>query len=130
MAGGMFLTCPRCRLSRQFVSVGLTWRCLGCEWVWALTAQAPTGTATAAVTTASTAITVASGGASFTAGMQLLYDTGSNVEIVTVGGGATATSIPVAAFTRNHAAVTFGQLAVAAAFPSLDVVPPLPGWGF
>ena len=135
MAGGTFIACPRCHATRQFMNRGLTWTCVGCEWRFTLSTQAPTGTNTAAVGSppgSVVTIPVASGGASFTAGMQLVYDTAGNAEVVVVGGGATATSIPVpAGFARTHAAnATFGQLAIASTWPQLDLAPALPGWGF
>ena len=135
MAGGVFMTCPRCNATRLFRIPGILYRCTACEWLFALTAQAPTGTSTAAVTSppsSVTAITVASGGASFTAGMSVLYDTGGTPEVVAVGGGATATSIPIpAGFTRTHASgAAFGQVSIATAYPTAETVPPAPGWGF
>jgi hypothetical protein len=131
--------CPRCKTLRSFVNVsagGIQYRCGGCEWTYTFTAVAPTGTATAAVVTPATtlAITVASGGASFTAGMYLLYDTGVNAEVVRVTTTGTATSIPVAAgFSKPHlTAVTFGQLLISSTFAGTgqEAVPSAPGWGF
>lgn len=107
--------------------------CAGCEWPMLVGTQAPTGTATATLAVGGTAITVASGGASFTTGMVLAYDTGLNTEILTVTSTGSATSIPVTAATKAHSsAVTFGQLAVSLALPGfgLEAVPPNPGYGF
>jgi hypothetical protein len=100
------------------VSVGsVQYKCSGCEWTFTFATQAPTGTSTASVTTASTAITVASGGASFTAGIKLLYDTGVNAEVVTVSATGTATNIPiVGTFAKPHGNVTFGQLAISSTY--------------
>src|SRR5260370_38347610 len=96
------VTCPRCKALRSFVNVsagGVTYRCSGCEWTFTFAAQAPTGTSNAAVVTPATtfAISVASGGASFTAGMYLLYDTGGKAEVLRGTPTGTATSSPVAA---------------------------------
>ncbi len=130
------VTCPRCKALRSFVNVsagGVTYRCSGCEWTFTFTAVAPTGTSTASVTTASTAITVASGGASFTAGMKLLYDTGANAEVVTVSATGTATNIPIAGtFAKPHGNTTFGKLAISSTYAGVgqEAVPNAPGWGF
>jgi hypothetical protein len=131
----MSAPCPRCSNAlRQFINTsqgGVQYRCAGCEWLFTASTQAPTGTGTAAVTTASTAITVASGGASFTAGMLLLYDTAANAEVVRAAGGSTGTSIPVIGFTKAHSGgVTFGQLLLTPAFQGIERVPIAPGWGF
>jgi hypothetical protein len=135
----VLVICPRCKCLRSFVNVsagGVTYRCSGCEWTFTFTAQAPAGTATAAVVTPATtlAITVASGGASFTAGMYLLYDTGLNAEVVRVTTTGTATSIPVAGgFAKTHlTAVTFGQLLISSTYAGTgqEAVPNAPGWGF
>jgi hypothetical protein len=112
--------CPRCKGLRSFVNVsqgGVGYLCSGCEWRFTFATQAPTGTSTASVTTASTAITVASGGASFTTGMKLLYDTGVNAEVVTVASTGTATNIPIVnTFAKPHGNVTFGQLLISSTF--------------
>lgn len=127
--------CPRCSNAlRTFLNVsggGVTYLCTGCEWRFTLGTKAPTGTGTAAVTTASTAITVASGGASFTAGMILLYDTGSAADVLRVGAGATGTNIPVAGFAKAHSGgATFGQLSLTPTYSGIETVPPAAGWGF
>jgi len=130
------LTCPRCRTLRFFTAIdgAVTFRCKACEWYYTLSAVAPTGTATATLAAGGTAITVASGGASFTNGMLLLYDTGQLAEVLAVNGTSTATSIPVTAAIRGHASsVTFGQLAVGPRDSGIgvgDAVIPNPGWGF
>jgi ribosomal protein L37AE/L43A len=130
------LSCPRCRILRQFQAIdgSVTWRCKACEWYYTFTAAAPTGTSSATLAAGGTAITVASGGASFTNGMILLYDTGTNTEVLTVNGSSTATSIPVTAAAKAHAsAVTFGQLAIAPTYTGAGdqgAVIPAPGWGF
>ena len=130
------LTCPRCRTLRPFMALdgGPNFRCAGCEWQWALTTQAPTGTSNAVLAAGGTAIGVASGGAAFTNGMQLLYDTGQLSEVLTVNGSPTGTSIPVTAAVRSHSsAVTFGQLLTGQAYTGygVDGVPiPNPPWGF
>jgi hypothetical protein len=129
------VTCPREKVLRLFVNLdgGVTHRCTGCEWQFTFSAVSPTGTDTATVTAGSTtAITVASGGASFTSGMKLLFDTGTNAEVVTVGPGSTGTNVPVpGGFAKSHSAnATFGQLQVAPSFAVADTVPAAPGWGF
>lgn len=127
MAGAVpadsIVRCPRCWFLRLFVNMsqgGVTYKCSGCDWTFTFGTQAPTGTTNAVITAGtSTAIPVASGGASFTNGMVLLLDTGSNAEVVTVVGTPTATSIPVplASFTKNHSsAATFGQLLLTPAY--------------
>src|SRR6516162_688871 len=74
----LILTCPRCHLPRRFVAIdgATSYRCSACEWYYTLSPVAPTGTASGALAAGGTAITVASGGASFTAGMLVLYDFG------------------------------------------------------
>jgi len=130
------VTCPRCRALRLFAAIDgqVTYRCAACEWYYLLSAVAPTGTSTAALPAGGTAITVASGGASFTNGMLLLYDTGVSSEVLTVNGTATATSIPVATAVRGHlSGVTFGQLSIGLRFTGIgvgDAVIPAPGWGY
>ena len=130
------LTCPRCRALRGFLALdgGTNFRCSACEWQWTLVTQAPTGTSNAALNVGGTAIGVASGGASFTNGMQLLYDTGQLTEVLTVNGSATGVSIPVTAAARSHlTGATFGQLLVGQTYTGsgVDGVPiPNPGWGF
>lgn len=109
------LACPRCKAPRPFVSIDGTVKflCGGCEWPFTLSAVAPTGTATAGLAVAGTAITVASGGASFTTGMLLLYDTGTLAEVLTVTATGSATSIPVRAAIKAHlTGATFGQLLI------------------
>lgn len=132
---GTTLTCPRCKALRPFVNVngGTTYRCGGCEWRFTLSAVTPTGTSNGAITAGSSvAISVASGGTSFTSGMKLLYDTGTSAEVVTVGAGATGTSIPVpGGFAKSHnTAATFGQLSITPTDTASDAVPAAPGYGF
>jgi hypothetical protein len=128
--------CPRCKALRSFLDVsagGTRYVCSGCEWPFTFSTVAPTSTSTATVTTASTAITVASGGASFTAGMRLFYDTGVNAEVLTVAATGSATNIPiVGTFAKGHGNVTFGQLSVNPTLSGAgqDAVPGNPGWGF
>jgi hypothetical protein len=130
------LTCPRCRVLRPFMAIdgSVTFRCSGCEWYYTLSPVAPTGTATALLAAGGTAITVASGGASFTSGMSLLYDTGQLAEILTVSGSSTATSVPVSAAAKAHlTGATFGQLSVAPTYSGTgvgDTAIPAPAWGF
>jgi hypothetical protein len=129
------VTCPREKTLRLFDNLdgGVTHRCTGCEWQFTFATQAPTGTDTALVTAGTTvAITVASGGASFTSGMKLLFDTGANAEVVTVGPGSTGTNVPVpGGFVKSHSAnATFGQLLISPSFSVADAVPAAPGWGF
>ena len=139
MAAGVpsdvLLTCPRCHALRLFVNVdgGTLFRCGGCEWYFTLSTQAPTGTTNAAAVQGATAISVASGGASFTSGMKILWDTGSSAEVVTATATGTATSIPVTAAIKAHnSAVVIGQLLISSTFSGVgeDAVPNLPGWGF
>jgi hypothetical protein len=110
----------------------LTGRCSGCEWTFSLTTQAPTGTATAALASGGTAITVAGGGASFTNGTRLLFDTAQNAEVLTVNGTSGATNIPVKAAIRAHSInATFGQLSIASTYSGVGqaAVPPTGSWG-
>src|SRR6516165_12475067 len=129
------LTCPRCRCLRMFVAIDgvVTYRCSACEWYYRLSPVAPTGTASAPLAAGGTAITVASGGASFTGGMVLAYDTGLATEILTVTATGSATSIPVSAAAKSHlTGVTFGQLAVTLTLGGqfgLEQVPGNPGYG-
>jgi hypothetical protein len=111
-----FAICPRCKIRRSFVNIngGTSFRCSADEWPYSLTAVAPTGTSTAALSAGGTAITVASAGASFTAGMLLLYDTATLAEVLTVTSTGSATSIPVTAAIKAHSGgATFGQLLIA-----------------
>lgn len=131
------VTCPRCKTLRLFVDTDgrVLYRCAGCEWYFTLTAVAPTGVSNALVTAGTTtAISVASGGASFTSGMVLLYDTGTSAEVVTVTGSATGISIPVpGGFIKNHlTAAAFGRLLPVPALGGVgqDAIPAAPGWGF
>lgn len=130
------LTCPRCRILRAFANMdgGTNFRCTGCELQYTLSAVAPTGTATAGLAIGGTAITVASGGASFTGGMLLLYDTVSSAEILTVTATGSATSIPVTAAIKAHlTGATFGQLADNPTYSGYGVEQqplPAPGWGY
>jgi hypothetical protein len=130
------LTCPRCRTLRAFVAIDgqVLYRCAGCELPYSLATQAPTGTSNAALSAGGTAIGVASGGAAFTNGMTLLYDTGVLSEVLTVNGAATGTSIPVTAAVRGHlTAATFGQLTIGPTFAGYGVEQqpiPAPAWGY
>jgi hypothetical protein len=127
----VYATCPRCATLRTLIGTGTSYMCAGCEWWFTASSQAPTGTGTASVTPASAAITVASGGASFTNGMFLLYDTSSNAEIVRVTGAATGTSVPVPRFLRAHGtSIAFGQLLLTPAYLASERVPLAAGWGF
>jgi len=132
----IFLTCLRCKTGRYMVQIdgGTLIRCNGCEWPHSVGTQAPTGTASAPLAAGGTAITVASGGASFTGGMVLAYDTGLATEILTVTATGSATSIPVSAAAKSHlTGVTFGQLAVTLTLAGqfgLEQVPGNPGYGF
>jgi hypothetical protein len=141
------VTCPRCKTLREFVNVAgsaIQYRCGGCEWYFTFGTQAPTGVSNAILAQAGTAISVASGGASFTNGMVLLFDT-ANVgltEILVVSGSASGVSIPVTlpgywptsvGVLRQHAtAAAFGQLLLTPSYNAAgeDAVPPAPGWGF
>ena len=74
---------------------------------------------------------MASGGASFTTGMWLLYDTGANAEILRVTATGSATSIPVAKFYRAHGtSIAFGRLLLTPTQTVSERVPAAPGWGF
>jgi hypothetical protein len=129
------LTCPRCKFSRSFVNInGSTlFRCSACEWYWTLGTQAPTSTDTATLAVGGTALTVASGGASFTTGMLLLFDTGVSAEVLKVTSTGTATNIPVSAAIKAHLAnATFGQLLISSTLGGVgqDAVPGNPPYGF
>jgi|HubBroStandDraft_6_1064221.scaffolds.fasta_scaffold327103_3 hypothetical protein len=129
------LTCPREHGLRRFGNIdgGVTFRCSGCEWTYTLGTKAPTGTTNASASIGATTISVASGGASFTSGMQILWDTGSSAEVVTATATGSATSIPVTAAIKAHnSAVAIGQLSVASTYSSTgeDAIPSAPGWGF
>lgn len=129
------LLCPRCKILHFFVALdGQTLiRCQGCEWQFTMSTQAPTGTDTATLAVGGTALTVASGGASFTSGMLVLFDTGTLAEVLTVQAGATGTNIPVSAAIKAHAAnATFGQLLLTPSFNAIgeQAVPAAAGWGF
>jgi hypothetical protein len=130
------LSCPRCRALRAFIAVdgAVLYRCAACELPYSLATQAPTGTSSATLAAGGTSIGVASGGAAFTNGMILLYDTGVLAEVLTVNGAATGTAIPVTAAVRGHlTAATFGQLLVSPAYSGYGVEPqpiPAPAWGF
>lgn len=145
----VFVTCPRCKVLRTFVDFsagGVQYRCGGCEWLFTLTAVAPTGVTNAAITVPVTTFTisVASGGASFTTGMYLLCDTGANAEVVRVTATGSATTIPIGSgaatpgetqtgFAKTHlTAMTFGQLLLTPTFSAVgqQAVPAAPGWGF
>jgi hypothetical protein len=133
----VYATCPRCRTRRSFVitGAGTAYRCAGCEWPFTFTSAAPTGTSNAALSAGGTAISVASGGASFTTGMQLLFDTGNPLlaEVLTVTATGSATSIPVLAAAKAHlTAAAFGQLAVNPTLSAIgeDAVPAAAPWGF
>lgn len=93
-------------------------------WTWTLPQTS------GSVVAGAVALPIAAGGASFTAGMQLLVDTGSNLEAVVVGSGATATSIPVpAGLTRAHgSAVAFGQPKLTSSFGTAQSVPAASPW--
>jgi hypothetical protein len=129
------LTCPRCKTLRRFVAVdgGTLYRCAGCEWYWTLSTQAPTGTDTATLAVGGTSLTVGSGGASFSTGMLLLFDTGTNAEVLKVTSTGTATNIPVSAAIKAHLAnATFGQLVISSTLGGVgqDAVPGNPPYGF
>jgi hypothetical protein len=133
----VYLTCQRCHYRRLFVNVdgGTVFRCSGCEWYWTLSTQAPTGTDTATLLVGGLALTVASGGASFTAGMLILFDTLVNAEVLTAAAGATGVNIPLAApgaMKAHLANATFGQLLMTPTNSGFDMnaVPNNPGWGF
>jgi uncharacterized paraquat-inducible protein A len=124
------LQCPRCHFPGSFINIdgGTAYRCSRCEWRFTLSTQAPTGTATNALAQGGTALTVASGGASFTNGMFLLFDTGANAEPLVVNGVSTATNVPVTAAVKAHSSnATFGQLLISSAFSGLGMatVPPV-----
>lgn len=132
----VLLTCPREKIIRSFANVdgGVTFRCSGCEWFYGLTTRAPTGTTNAAASAGAAAISVASGGASFTAGMKVLWDTGTAAEVVTVTATGSATSIPVTPAIKGHSsAVVIGQLLVSPSFSGVgesDAIPAAAPWGF
>jgi hypothetical protein len=129
------LTCPREKILRRFGNIdgGVTYRCSGCEWTYTLGTQAPTGTTNASASVGAVTISVASGGASFTSGMKILWDTGTAAEVVTATATGSATSIPVTACIKAHnSAVAIGQLLVSSTYAGVgeDAIPVAPGWGF
>lgn len=140
MAAGIpaafYMTCPRCKILRRMTNVdgGTLFRCAGCEWFYTMSTTAPTGTTNASRAVSATTIPVASGGASFTAGMNVLIDTGANAEVVIVTATGSATSIPVTPFGKSHnSGVAIGQVAAASTYSGVgvgDAVPAAPGWGF
>jgi hypothetical protein len=63
--------------------------------------------------------------------MFLLYDTGSNAEVLRVTGASTGVSIPVVRFAKAHGtSIAFGQLLATPAYSAIESVPNNPGWGF
>lgn len=129
------LTCPRCHYLRAFENIdgGQLFRCSGCEWSMSLSTQAPTGVTNAVAVAGAVAISVASGGAAFTSGMKILWDTGANAEVVTATATGSATSIPVTAALKGHASGSaIGQLLTGPTYSGagLETVPPAPGYGF
>jgi hypothetical protein len=129
------LTCPREKILRRFGNIdgGVTFRCSGCEWTYTLGTVAPTGSTNATRSIGATTIPVASGGASFTSGMLILYDTGTAAEVVTATATGSATSIPVTALIKAHnSAVAIGQLSITSTYANVgeDAIPAAPGWGF
>jgi hypothetical protein len=129
------LTCPRCKVLRQFISVdgGVSQRCGGCEWFFTLATQAPTGTTNAVRTAGAATIPVASGGASFTIGMFVLVDVGALAEVVQATATGSATSVPCTPYLKGHASgVAIGQLLVGPTYSGVgeDAVPAAAGWGF
>jgi hypothetical protein len=129
------VNCPRCKVLRSYANVdgGVTFRCKGCEWYWTLGTQAPTGVTNSTTVAGAVAISVASGGASFTNGMILLWDTGTSAEVVTVNGTASGVSIPITAAIKGHTSgAAFGQLLASPTYggQDMDAVPAAPGWGF
>lgn len=130
----VLLTCPRCKITRRFENVdgGTSFRCAGCEWYFTLATQSPTGTTNASRAIGTTTIPVASGGASFTSGMFILVDTGTNAEVVQATSTGSGTSIPVTAFIKAHnSGVAIGQLKINPALTGvgLDAVPNVGSWG-
>jgi hypothetical protein len=130
-----FVPCPRCsntvRLMVNISQGGVVYRCAGCEWQFTASTQAPTAVSNALVAVGAVAIPLAAGGASFTIGMSLLYDTGTSAEILRVTATGSATSIPVSAFGKAHATATaFGQLLLTPVLQTIERVPPAPSWGF
>jgi hypothetical protein len=123
------IACPRCGFtwSMNNIDGGQTYRCSGCEWLFALTTKSPTGTTNAALASVgATALSVASGGASFTGGMILLLDTGTSAEVLTVTATGSATSIPTTATVKTHlTGAAFGQLAVAPYLSGEQAVQPV-----
>lgn len=131
----VLLVCPREKSQRLFVNIdgGITFRCSACEWSYTLGTQAPTNTTSASASVGATAISVASGGASFTTGMYVLWDTGTSAEVVKVTATGSSSSIPVTAAIKAHnSAVAIGQLLISPTFNAVgeDAVPVAPGWGF
>ncbi len=128
--------CPRCIRPRPFLNVsggGVQYRCGGCEWTWTFGTQAPTGVTNAARAVGAATIPVASGGASFTASMYILMDTGVNAEVVVATATGSATSVPVTPYAKAHSSgAAFGQLLLTSTYAAVgeEAVPNAPGWGF
>jgi hypothetical protein len=136
MALDLVTRCPRCWVNRSFGSAGAvnTWICSGCEWRFTFATKTPTGTSSASMAAGATAITVASGGASFTNGMILLFDTGGTPEVLVVNGTSSGTSIPVLSATltgetaggaavAHLTAAAFGQLSIGPTTTTVQQVP-------
>jgi hypothetical protein len=131
----VFLTCPRCKSARTLVAVDgqLLFHCGGCEWFLTASTQAPTATTNASRAIGATTIPMASGGASFTSGMLILVDTGTNAEVVTATSTGSGTSVPVTPYIKAHnSAIAVGQLLLGPTYSGIgeQAVPVAPGWGF
>src|SRR6185312_13330494 len=71
-----------------------------------------------------TGLPVASGGTVFTAGQNLLIDTGTAAEVVQVVAGSTGTNVAISALVKGHgSAVHFGNLTTTPFLSSVQAVP-------
>lgn len=87
-------------------------------WAWALPATS------GATSAGGTGLPVASGGTVFTAGQNLLVDTGTAAEVVQVVAGSNGTNVAITALTKGHgSAVHFGNLVTTPFLPSVQAVP-------
>ena len=89
-------------------------------WAWALPQTS------GAVSAGGTGLPVASGGTVFTAGQNLIIDTGTAAEVVQVGSGSTGTSVVISALVKGHGSgVHFGNLVTTPFSSSVQAVPPV-----
>lgn len=92
-------------------------------WVWALPALSST------IAAGATALPIAAASPAVAVGTQLLIDTGTSAELLTVGSGSTTTSIAIPAGTSkaHNSATAFGTPKLTPEFGS-QAVPPASPW--